>query len=91
MKTQSQTASVEQTEMVERSHVGTVRGADVADTVLYVLGGMGHAVQVEKVEGVEAWDVWVEGEVEGDDYYILCGMVRGIAATVKHLVTEGVI
>jgi hypothetical protein len=79
-------------DVVECTHVGTVRGADVAETVLAVLEGMGHTVRAEGVNGgVECWDLWVEGVVEGDEYCVLMGMVRGIAATVRHLVTEGVI
>jgi hypothetical protein len=79
-------------DVVECTHVGTVRGADVAETVLAVLGGIGHTVRAEGVNGgVECWDLWVEGEIEGDEYCVLMGMVRGIVSAVRHLVTEGVI
>jgi hypothetical protein len=79
-------------DIVECTHVGTVRGADVAETVQTVLEGIGYTVRAEGVNGgVECWDLWVEGVVEGDEYCVLMGMVRGIAATVRHLVTEGVI
>jgi hypothetical protein len=79
-------------DVVECTHVGTVRGADVAETVQTVLEGIGYTVRAEGVNGgVECWDLWVEGVVEGDEYCVLMGMVRGIAATVRHLVTEGVI
>jgi hypothetical protein len=79
-------------DVVECTHVGTVQGVDVAETVQTVLDGMGYTVRAEGVNGgVVCWDLWVEGVVEGDDYYTLKGMVRGIAATVRHLVTEGVI
>jgi hypothetical protein len=77
-------------DVVECTHVGTVRGADVAETVQTVLEGIGYTVRAEGVNGsVECWDLWVEGVMEGDEYCVLMGMVRGIAATVRHL--EGVI